>query len=469
MIPGLTRNRDCLVQEPDQNPTSTIASRGVEQWNPPRVPCRLRRLIERELVRTSRIALVAGVATSLIMGMGAAAHAETTTPAAQVTASQCLAAKNVWVVVERADGAQEGGCATQFGTGMEALASAGFTSTGGAFVQTINGYPNPAPEGHYWSYWQGGAAADGSVSWTFSNVGASSSSPQPGTVEGWHYVSWQTPGATTPPNWNVPQDPIQPPRVETKVTGVKGDHTGDGIADVFAVDRAGRLQFHAGSRDGKLTYLGQVGTGWDGMDYITQVSDVDGDGRSDLLARRSSDDSLWLFRATGNGYLSSWKKMGQNWGSMDMIVPVGSLAGGSTQYVVARRATDGALFRYVMTKDGLSQIAHIGQNWQGMEQLLSVGDFTGDGRSDLLAIRGDGTLWMYAGTASAGISAGKQVGQGWQGFVLAFSAGDLSGDGRGDLLGQRSDGSVFAYTNLVGRWGTAREVYTGAQDYLLMA
>ncbi|MGA4670171.1 FG-GAP-like repeat-containing protein [Propionibacteriaceae bacterium Y1923] len=415
-------------------------------------------------MRIRRLALALGVVAGLLVTQGTVARAETPiTPANAQAAEACLAADNVWVVVEDQTGKQTGGCATEFTNGRVALISAGFTVTGTDFIESINGHPVAA--NHFWSYWNG--EVDGNtIDWTFSQVGATLSTPQPGTVEGWHYVDW-TAGPADAPKW--PMNTLVPPNISTPVTRVLGDHTGDRVADIYAIDGQGRLQFFAGSTTGGLTLLGQVGTGWGAMTYITQVADVDGDGRSDLLARRGNDNSLWLFRSTGNGYLSAWKKVGQNWGGMDMIVPVGSLDGSSTQYVVARRASDGALFRYVMTPNGLTGIAHIGKNWNGMTQLLSVGDFTGDGRSDLLAIRGDGTLWMYAGAPGANIASGRQVGRGWDGFALAFSPGDLSGDGRPDLVGKRNDGTLFTYVNRIGSWSPPRQIATGTQAYTLMA
>ena len=253
-------------------------------------------------------------------------------------------------------------------------------------------------------------------------------------------------------------------------TGALGDQSGDGVGDLFAVDATGQLRLYQGSTTASVVPAGVRGGGWNAMTYLSQIHDIDGDNRSDLLARRGSDQSLWVYRGLGGGHLTVWKQMGQNWGGMDQIVPVSNLGGGSAQYVVARRASDGALFRYTLTSNGLTNIKHVGQNWNGMKQILSVGDFTGDGRSDVLAIRcSDGTLWAYSGTSTAGIGSGRQVGHGWGTFIRAFSAGDLSGDARHDLVGQRNDGVVFTYPNQVGSWGPARQILTGTQTFLLMA
>ncbi|MGD7731710.1 phosphodiester glycosidase family protein [Propionibacteriaceae bacterium G57] len=259
------------------------------------------------------------------------------------------------------------------------------------------------------------------------------------------------------------------PAGETAATDKLGDHTGDGLADVYGIDRSGHLQFFRTQPNGKPTWAGAVGTGWGQMTAMTQINDLTGDKRSDLLVRRGTDNSLWLYAGGSNGYVSVVRQVGQNWGGMDIIAPVHNLGAGPGQYVVARRAADGALFRYRLTPGGLVDVKRVGQHWGDMTQLVGAGDLTGDGIADLLAIRTDGTLWRYAGKANGTIDGGVQVGRGWQGFTRAFVAGDLTGDGRYDLLGQRADGKVFLYANLVGQWGQAREVMSGTTGYLLMA
>ncbi|MGA4668904.1 FG-GAP-like repeat-containing protein [Propionibacteriaceae bacterium Y1923] len=253
-------------------------------------------------------------------------------------------------------------------------------------------------------------------------------------------------------------------------TGKLGDHTGDGIGDLFGIFPDGQLRASQGSASGSPTFLGFRGTGWNTMTYMVQINDITGDNRSDLMTRRGNDQSLWVYAQIGGGYVTGWKQMGKNWGGMDQIVPVFNLAGGSTQYVVARRASDGKLFRYTLTPNGLTGIQQIGQNWNGMRQILSVGDFNGDGRSDILAIRAsDGTLWRYLGTTQGTIGSGQQVGHGWGNFRLAFCAGDWSGDGRYDLMGLRNDGQLFTYQNNMGSWGPARPLGSVSTNIVLIA
>jgi Leucine-rich repeat (LRR) protein len=124
-------------------------------------------------------------------------------PKAHAGASACVNAGRVWVVVERDTGRQQGGCATRFGTGLEALASAGFTPTGSGFVTAIDGYPSREIADSYWSYWQATdpVTKDGAVSyrWSYSQAGADQHRPKAGSIEGWRFESWKVDPAA--PSW----------------------------------------------------------------------------------------------------------------------------------------------------------------------------------------------------------------------------------------------------------------------------
>lgn len=128
-------------------------------------------------------------------------------PQANDGASTCVAARKVWVIVERDTGLQKGGCASKFATGLEALTSAGFDVTGSIFITAIDGYPSKSAGNDYWSYWH---VEDPSTTsdeipndWVFSQLGAASYEPKPGSIEGWRFGS----GAATPSWVPVVDDP----------------------------------------------------------------------------------------------------------------------------------------------------------------------------------------------------------------------------------------------------------------------
>lgn len=136
-------------------------------------------------------------------------------PASAATSGSCA---GVTVVVDFTElgGETKLGCAASgFDTGLDALHSAGFTSADSqpGLVCTIDAQPDPCPatfQGSFWSYWHGDS---GDAEWTNYQVGAATSHPVAGSVEGWRYNDGTAgPGlspqdavtqATTPPTDSV--------------------------------------------------------------------------------------------------------------------------------------------------------------------------------------------------------------------------------------------------------------------------
>lgn len=243
-----------------------------------------------------------------------------------------------------------------------------------------------------------------------------------------------------------------------------GDTTGDAVADVWTVDAGGTIAFREGSVFRPLTARGTVATGRTDITWLTPGPDLTADGRPDLILWRT-DGSLWAQPTSTSGVPGTPSRIGSGWNGMDALVPVGAIAGGATQYLLARGAADGTLWRYRLSATGISgSPVRIGTGWRGFRILTAPGDVTGDGRADLVGIRSDGTLWVYPGTPAGTLGAGVRRGQGWSGITTAVVAGDLSGDGRGDLLARRADGNLYTYPQRPGSggsWGPARLVATG--------
>lgn len=132
------------------------------------------------------VPLLLAVAFTALAGPAAAA----TVPTAAAPSGPCTDGEGVTVVVDLTDlgGEVEVGCATDAGTGTEALQAAGFTDTRDAsgMICAVDGLPDPCPatfEGSFWSYWFGGE--DGT--WQTYMEGSDTAVPEAGGVEGWRY------------------------------------------------------------------------------------------------------------------------------------------------------------------------------------------------------------------------------------------------------------------------------------------
>ncbi len=131
--------------------------------------------------RTARISLTALAVVGLGLGVPLIQASANPSPTAA-----CLDAGNVWVLVQT-DDAVDGGCAEEFGTGLEALSSAGFEvdidDTG--FINRIDGVPAVKGPQDWWAY----AHTDADLAaWEFYEVGALESEPAPGSIEAWRLI-----------------------------------------------------------------------------------------------------------------------------------------------------------------------------------------------------------------------------------------------------------------------------------------
>ena len=201
-----------------------------------------------------------------------------------------------------------------------------------------------------------------------------------------------------------------------------GDWDGSGAAqDVVGRDSSGNLWLYTGAgRSAGFTTSRVIGRGWSGMSGLFSPGDWNGDGNSDLLARRRSDNTLWLYPGNGTGGFLTPTKIGAGWGSMSSFDPTGDFDLNGTVDFIARR-TDGALLLYRGNGhggfDGGGQV--FGGGWNMFTSVTGVGDWDADGAPDLLARKPDGTMWFYAGTGDGHLIAGRKVGAGWGSFRMA--------------------------------------------------
>ncbi|MCX4783658.1 FG-GAP repeat domain-containing protein [Streptomyces sp. NBC_01264] len=117
-------------------------------------------------------------------------------------------------------------------------------------------------------------------------------------------------------------------------------------ADLLGVDKAGVLWEYLAYPNGSLTARIKIGAGWGQYSQIAGQGDLTGDGKADIVARDTSG-VLWLYKGTGN-YAAPFAprtKIGAGWNIYDRLVSVGDLNADGKTDLVARKS-NGSLYRY---------------------------------------------------------------------------------------------------------------------------
>ncbi len=159
-----------------------------------------------------------------------------------------------------------------------------------------------------------------------------------------------------------------------KAMVIPGDLTGDYLPDVLSEDSSGVLWLYPGKGNGTFAARVRIGSGWSQYNQLRGVGDFNGDGKADLLARKSSGGDLYLYKGTG-------------------------------------KSGTGLFSARVKVRSG----------WTGYNTLAAVGDLTGDGKADLLARTTGGTLYLYPGTGkgtSEIFGTRKSLGTGFQQYDI---------------------------------------------------
>ncbi|MEU8620068.1 N-acetylmuramoyl-L-alanine amidase [Streptomyces sp. NPDC048623] len=109
--------------------------------------------------------------------------------------------------------------------------------------------------------------------------------------------------------------------VYTAIIGA-GDLTGDGKADILGRDSSGVLWMHQGTGNAAAPYTARikVGTGWNMHNIILGPSDLNRDGKVDILGRDTTG-VMYLYLGTGNATspIGTRIRVGPGWGGYNMI------------------------------------------------------------------------------------------------------------------------------------------------------
>ncbi|WP_082553374.1 glycoside hydrolase family 3 N-terminal domain-containing protein [Phycicoccus sp. Root101] len=222
----------------------------------------------------------------------------------------------------------------------------------------------------------------------------------------------------------------------------------DAGSDVVGRATDGSLRLLRGDdRGGWKAVTAPAAPSFAAADLVLSAGDLDGDGHTDLLARRSSDGALLFHRGTGRGGFGSGTVIGTGWSSLTAIVAPGDVSGDGRPDLLARDVSGALrLYRFGTGARFLPGTTVIGTGWGGLDRILAVGDFDRDGHADLVArLASDGGLRLYRGTGASGFHSAVTIGSGWGGFDTVVGPGDLDGDGLSDMLARRPSGALSLY------------------------
>ncbi|MEV8069072.1 VCBS repeat-containing protein [Streptomyces sp. NPDC085995] len=262
----------------------------------------------------------------------------------------------------------------------------------------------------------------------------------------------------------VVESPVTvPDKGMTNVTAV-GDLSGDGVGDVIAVEAAtGDLYRYNGPDYVGRSARVKIGYGWDSMSDIVGVGDITGDGVADILAVDAENGNLYRYSGPDYGGRSARVQIGTGWDSMTNIVGVGDITGDGSPDLIAVEKSTGDLYRYSGPDyAGRTARVKIGSGWNIYTSLTGIGDITGDGVADILAVDTEtGNLYRYSGPNYNG-GTRVQIGTGWDSMTNLTGVGDITGDRVPDLLAVKaSTQDLYRYSGPSFPGGSAVQIGSG--------
>ncbi|MFF8830080.1 trypsin-like serine protease [Streptomyces sp. NPDC015131] len=166
-----------------------------------------------------------------------------------------------------------------------------------------------------------------------------------------------------------------------------------------------------------------------------------GDHTADLLARRTSDSTLfgWTSKVTS---LSRTENLGY-FGGYTLALQT-DLDRDSIPDLVNRYNGDVYWDHYSIAA-GEWQSKLVAKGWGKHKAILTPGDVTGDELPDIVAVDSAGVMRVYPGKGNGGFSAPVSAGSGWSKFTMVRGHGDFTNDGKADIFARDTAGKTYLY------------------------
>jgi hypothetical protein len=248
----------------------------------------------------------------------------------------------------------------------------------------------------------------------------------------------------------------------------------DGIGDLLTLNSSGGLTFQQGTGTGKFGEK-TTGTGWATTIKAIPVGDLSGDRNNDVLVRYSSG-ALRLYKPGRGAALkpsTSYTTLGTSgWTQYDILTSPGDVSGDGRPDLIARNTSTGTVYLYKGTSTGkLSSRVKLYDNWKGYKKIVGAGDLNGDGIGDLLAQDKSNVLYRYDGKGNGTFKARVKLFSNWGGsYNVIVGVGDITDDGKADLVSRDTSGNLYRNSgDGKGSFGARTKIATGFGSYKFLS
>jgi hypothetical protein len=197
-----------------------------------------------------------------------------------------------------------------------------------------------------------------------------------------------------------------------------GDVNNDGMNDLIARSGTGVLRVYLGI--GQSYFNGAktvtIGSGWNQYNAILTSGDLTGDGIADLLAR-DKNGKIWRYNGTGKKSFSGRVALAGTYKSYTRVIGPGDINGDGHADLLVVSSAGVLSAAYGTGKGTFGGLHKVSSGWKGYNVLISAGDLNEDSHPDLLARDSSGGLWRYLGNGKGGFAARQKVGTGYQKYT----------------------------------------------------
>lgn len=252
-----------------------------------------------------------------------------------------------------------------------------------------------------------------------------------------------------------------------------GDIDGDGKPDIVTVNGGASTVsvLRNTSSGGMLSFAAKndfaVGSGPFGV----AITDLDGDGRLDLVIDNQNDNTVSVLKNTGSiGNISFAAQITYSTGSIPYDVTVGDLDGDGRPDIIVPDGNDNTVSVLHNTSSGGS-LSFAGRSVFAAGNFpvsVKIADFDGDGKLDIVSANGgDNTFSVFRNTSSGAgnISFAARSDFASASFPYNSVVADINGDGKPDVITSDGNSPGGAVVNMNTAAGTGNIAFSAPAEY----